>query len=160
MKLSQKIKHYKRHRQNKRFAKFADNVYFAATECFLNGNTMKLIISSRLYHVINVRKGHVPKNIKNTNLVSDTNIITVPTEVIDTNDRLDYIKEWCGIPKGVDIPFTPGSERVEYLREQPNEETVNQLSNIPLGQFVNPELYMGIDKSIALDICTLNGVRV
>lgn len=116
MKLSQKIKHIKRHRANKRFAKFADNLHFAAAECFLNGNTMMFIVSSRVYHVINVRKGYVPKNIKNTNLVSDTCIITVPTEAIDTSDRLDYIKEWCGIPKGVDIPFTPGSERIEYLR--------------------------------------------
>lgn len=116
MKLSQKIKHIKRHRANKRFAKFADDVHFAAAECFLTGNTMKFIISSRLYHVINVRKCYVPKNIKNTNLVSDTCIMTVPTETIDTYDKLDYIKEWCGVPKGVDIPFTAGSERVAYLR--------------------------------------------
>lgn len=116
MKLSQKIKHIKRHNQNKHFAKIADDVHFAAAECFLNGNTMTFIISSRLYHVINVRKDYVPKNIKSTNLVSDTCIITVPTEAIDTHDRLDYMKEWCGIPKGVDIPFVPGSERIEYLR--------------------------------------------
>lgn len=56
MKLSQKIKHIKRHRANKRFAKFADSFHFAAAECFLNGKTMKFIISSRLYNVINCRK--------------------------------------------------------------------------------------------------------
>lgn len=38
MKLSQKIKHIKRHRANKRFAKYADNVHYVAAECFLNGN--------------------------------------------------------------------------------------------------------------------------
>ena len=115
MTLRQKINHIKRHKQNKRFAKIADNVHFAASESYLNGNLMKFIISPRLYHVINVRRGYVPKNIKNTNLVSDTCIITVPTEMIDTHDSLDYIKEWCGIPKGIDIPFTPGSERFMYL---------------------------------------------
>ena len=124
MKLSQKIKHIKRHKNNKRIAKYADDVHFAAAECFLNGNTMKFIISSRLYHVINVRRGYVPENIKNTNLVSDTCIITIPTETIDTSDRLDYIEEWCGIPN------------------------------------LHNELYMHIDKPIAPDICTLNGVRV
>lgn len=133
MKLSQKIKHIKRHKQNKRFAKMADNVHFAAANSILNGNGNVFIVSPRLYNVMNVRRGCVPKNIKNTRLVSDTCIITVPTEVINTHDKLDYVKEWCDIPKGVDIPFTPGSERIVYLH---------------------------VDKPIAPDICTLNGVRV
>ena len=124
MKLSQKIKHVKRHRVNKRFAKFADDLHFAAVECFLNGNKNMFIVSSRLYHVINVRKGYVPKNIKNTNFVSDTCIITVPTDITEfyNDNKLDYIKEWCGIPN------------------------------------LHDELYMHIDKPIAPDITTLNGV--
>lgn len=124
MTLRQKINHIKRHRKNKRFAKIADDVHFAASESYLNGNLMKFVISPRLYHVINVRRGYVPKNIKNTNLVSDTCIITVPTEMIDTHDKLDYIKEWCGL-----------------FHKEPSKETVEELNNIPLGYFTNPELY-------------------
>ena len=48
MKLSQKIKHIKRHRKNKRFAKFADNVHFAAADSILNGNGNMFIVSPRL----------------------------------------------------------------------------------------------------------------
>lgn len=129
MKLSQKIKHIKRHRANKRFAKLADNVHFAAAECFLNGNTMKFIISSRLYHVMNVRKGCVPKNIKNTNLVSDTCIITVPTEIIDTNDRLDYIKGWVdttlNCPNGMPYIYTDIKPSVSV--PVPNSVTVKEI---------------------------------
>ena len=127
MKLSQKIKHIKRHRKNKRFAKFADNVHFAAAECFLDGNDEVFIVSSRLYNVMNRRKGCVPKNIKQSPLNCDRQIITVlrdTTEFMDNNE-LDYLKEWCGIP-------TTSSE----------------------------PLYCHIDKAIAPDITTLNGVQV
>lgn len=163
MKLSQKIKHIKRHKANKRFAKFADNVHFTAMECLLNGNEVILFVSPKLYSVIESRRYHVLKNIKSSCLTcNDNQIVTIPRDLVKfyNDNELDYIKEWCGIPKGVDIPFTPGSERIEYLRKQLDEETVNQLNNIPLGQFVNPELYMHIDKPIAPDISTLNGVRV
>ena len=147
MKLSQKIKHIKRHRKNKRFAKFADDFHYAAAECFLDGNENVFIVSPRLYNVMNRRKGCVPKNIKQSPVNCDRQIITVPRDISGfyNNNELDYLKEWCGIPN---------------LHKEPDEETVNQLSNIPLSQFVNPELYMCIDKPIAPDITTLNGVRV
>lgn len=143
MKLSQKIKHIKRHRANKRFAKFADNFHFAAAECFLNGNENVFIVSPRLYNVMNLRKGCVPKNIKQSPLNCDRQIIAVPKDIIEfyEDDELDYLKDWYGI-------------------SNLHKETANQLNNIPLGQFVNPELYIHVDKSIAPDISTLNGVRV
>lgn len=100
MKLSQKIKHIKRHRANKRFAKFADNVHFAAAECFLNGNENVFIVSPRLYDVMNRRKGCVPKNIKQSPLSCDQQIIAIPRDTTEfmNNNELDYLKEWCGIP--------------------------------------------------------------
>ena len=140
MKLSQKIKHIKRHRVNKRFAKFADSFHYAAAECFLNGNGNMFIVSLRLYNVMNCRKGCVPKNIKQSSLNCDQQIITVPRDIIDFYNEPNYLKE--------------------LIHKKLDEESINQLSNIPLGQFVNPELYMHVDKPIAPDICTLNGVRV
>lgn len=125
MKLSQKIKHIKRHRVNKRFAKFADSFHFAAAECFLDGNENVFIVSPRLYDVMNRRKGCVPKNIKSSSLNCDSEIITVPRDIIEFYNEPNYLKEWCGIP-------TTSSE----------------------------PLYCHIDKPIAPDICTLNGVRV
>ena len=147
MKLSQKIKHIKRHRKNKRFAKFADDIHFDAAECFLDGNENVFIVSPRLYDVMNRRKGCVPKNIKQSPVNCDRQIIAVPRDIIGfyNNNELDYLKECCGIPN---------------LHKEPDEETVNQLNNIPLSQFVNPELYMHIDKPIAPAITTLNGVQV
>jgi hypothetical protein len=147
MKLSQKIKHVKRHRANKRFAKYADDIHFAAAESFLNGNGNMFIISPKLYYVISNRRGYIPKNIINSWLCDNDRIITVPSEVYNFyNDNVaSYIKEWAGIPN---------------LHKHPDEETVKELDNIPLGQFVNPELYKYIDKPIAPDIATLNGVRV
>jgi hypothetical protein len=121
MKLSQKIKHIKRHRKNKRFAKLADDVHFAASDSILNGNGDMFIISPRLYHVINVRKGHVPKNIKNTNFVSDTCIITVPTDIIEfyNDNKFDYIKGWVdttlNCPNG--MPYTYTDIKPDYLNE-------------------------------------------
>ena len=140
MKLSQKIKHIKRHRVNKRFAKFADSFHYAAAECFLNGNENVFIVSSRLYNVMNRRKGCVPKNIKSSSLNCDSEIITVPRDITEFYNEPNYLKA--------------------FIHKKLDEESINQLSNIPLGQFVNPELYMHIDKPIAPDITTLNGVRV
>ena len=147
MKLKQKINHIKRHKANKRFAKYADDIHFAAAESFLNGNENMFIVSPRLYYVIGNRRGYVPKNVINSWLCDNNRIITVPSEIYNFyNDNVSsYIKEWCGIPN---------------LHKQSDEETVKELDNIPLGQFVNPELYMRIDKPIAPDITTLNGVRV
>lgn len=129
MKLSQKIKHIKRHRANKRFAKYANDIHFAAAESFLNGNEEMFIVSPRLYNVMNCRKGCVPKNIKQSPLNCDRQIITVPRDIIEfyNDNQLKYLKEWWGI-----------------FHKEPTEETVNQLNNIPLGQFVNPELYCNI----------------
>ena len=119
MKLSQKIKHIKRHRKNKRFAKFADDIHFAAAECFLDGNENVFIVSPRLYDVMNRRKGCVPKNVKSSGLNCDTEIITVPRDITEfySNNELSYLKEW----------------RALFYKEV---NTANQLNSIPLGQFV------------------------
>lgn len=120
MKLSQKINHIKRHRANKKFAKFADSFHFAAAECFLDGDENVFIVSPRLYDVMNRRKGCVPKNIKQSPLNCDRQIITAPRDISEfyNNNEPDYIKEWCGIP-----------------------DTAEKLNNIPLGYFTNSELY-------------------
>jgi hypothetical protein len=145
MKLSQKIKHIKRHRKNKRFAKFADSFHFAAAECFLDGNENVFIVSPRLYDVMNRRKGCVPKNIKQSPVNCDRQIIAVPRDIIEFYNESNYLKEWCGIPN---------------LHKEPDEKTKEELSKLPFSMFTNPELYMHIDKPIAPDITTLNGVRV
>jgi len=146
MKLFRKIKHIKRHRANKRFAKYADDIHFAAAECFLNGNENMFIVSPRLYTVMNCRKGCVPKNIKQSPLNCDNQIITVPRDIIEfyNDNELNCLKEWYGI-----------------FHKEPSKETVKELEDIPLSQFVNPELYMRrINKPIAPDITTLNGVQI
>ena len=127
MKLSQKIKHIKRHRKNKRIAKYVDDIHFAAAECFLSGDKNIFIISQRLYSIMESRRHYVPKNIKSSALNCDNEIITLPRDIIEfyNSNELDYIKEWCGIP-------TTSSE----------------------------PLYCHIDKPIAPDVTTLNGVRV
>ena len=123
MKLSQKIKHIKRHRKNKRIAKYVDDIHFAAAECFLSGDKNIFIISQRLYSIMESRRHYVPKNIKSSALNCDNEIITLPRDITEfyNSNELDYLKEWCGIP-------TTSSEP--------------------------------IDKPIAPDITTLNGVRV
>ena len=99
MKLKQKINHIKRHRANKRFAKFADNFHFAAAECFLDGNETVFIVSPRLYNVMNRRKGCVPKNIKQSLLSCDQQIIAVSKDITEfyNDNTLDYLKEYCGL---------------------------------------------------------------
>lgn len=123
MKLSQKIKHIKRHRANKKFAKLVDNFHFAAVECFLNGNENVFIVSSRLYNVMNCRKGCVPKNIKSSGLNRDDEIITVykrdSYEFWNRNDA-DYMKEWFGI-----------------FHKEPDEKTKEELSKLPFSMFTN-----------------------
>lgn len=148
MKLFQKIKHIKRHWKNKRTAKYADDVHFVAAECFLKGEQIIFFVSQRLYSIMESIRDYVPKNVKPSAFNCGDEIIKVPRDIVEfyNSNVLDYIKEWCGIPN---------------LHKQPSKETIQELNNIPLGQFVNPELYMRrINKPIAPDITTLNGVRV
>lgn len=147
MRLSQKINHIKRHRANKRFAKFADSFHFVAAECFLDGNENVFIVSPRLYNVMNRRKGCVPKNIKQSFLNYDRQIFIVPRDITEfyNNNEFDYIRKLYGIPD---------------LHKEPDEKTKEELSKLPFSMFTNPELYMDFGKPIAPDVCTLNGVRV
>ena len=125
MKLSQKIKHIKRHRANKRFAKYADDVHYAAAECFLDGNENVFIVSPRLYNVMNRRKGCVPKNIKQSPLNCDQQIITVSRDITEfmNNNELDYLKEWCGIP-------TTGSESLYCHIDKPIAPAITTLNGV------------------------------
>jgi len=77
MALSKKIKHIKRHLRNRRIAKLADDIHFAAAECYLNNSmNLRFIVSPRTYYIINVRRGYVPGNVKNSWLCSDNCVIT------------------------------------------------------------------------------------
>ena len=148
MKLSQKINHIKRHRKNKKLKDIANTiVWLIITDIKRHDSARFFIVSPLMYEII--RCYHiVPNNLKCSGLIDDvTEFITVPRDVVEfmTRNELDYIKEYCGIPN---------------LHKQPSEETIQELNDIPLSQFVNPELYMHIDKPIAPDITTLNGVRI
>lgn len=131
MKLSQKIKHIKRHRKNKRFAKFADGFHYAAAECFLDGNENVFIVSSRLYNVMNRRKGCVPKNIKSSSLNCDSEIITVPRDITEfyNDNQLDYIKEWVdttlNCPNG--MPYIYTDIKPSVSAPVPNSVTVKEI---------------------------------
>ena len=137
MKLSQKMKHFKRHRKNKRFAKFADSFHFAAAECFLDGNENMFIVSPRLYNVMNRRKGCIPKNIKQSPLNCDRQIITVSRDITEfyNNNELNYLKDWCGI-----------------FHKELGEKTKEEVSKLPFSMFTNPELYIGIDLAKKPDV--------
>ena len=131
MKLSQKIKHIKRHRKNKRFAKFADDFHYAAAECFLDGNENVFIVSPRLYNVMNRRKGCVPKNIKQSPVNCDRQIIAVPRDIIEfyNDNKLDYIKGWVdttlNCPNG--MPYVYTDIKPGVLAAVPNSVTVKEI---------------------------------
>lgn len=145
MKLSQKIKHIKRHRKNKKLKDRAEYIFWSVLE---NSNACDkttydgkvYVVSALLYEIMRMNYNYVPDCIKGSSLVED-NFVIVPREVAEfwNKTETDYLKEWCGI-------F--------------HEKTKEELSKLPFSMFTNPELYMHIDKPIAPDVCTLNGVRV
>jgi hypothetical protein len=130
MKLSQKIKHIKRHKKNKKLKDRAEYIYWLVLE---NSNSCDettydgkvYVVSTLLYEVMRVNHIAIPDCIKCSGLAED-NFLIVPGEIIEFFDNpLDYLRDWCGIPR---------------------------ISSEPL--------YCHIDKPIAPEICTLNGVRV
>ena len=148
MRLSQKIKHIKRHRKNKKLKDIANTIVWTViTDIKCRDSARFFIVSPLMYEII--RCYHVvPNNLKCSGLIDDvTEFMTVSEDIFEfmNRDEYDYIKEWWGIPN---------------LHKQPSEETIHELNNIPLGQFVNPELYIHVDKPIAPDTITLIGVRV
>lgn len=138
MKLSQKIKHIKRHWKNKYFKDKAETIQWLAMINIEHHNSDRFFIVSPLMYEIIRYYYPVPDNLKCSGFIKDVTefMMTVPRDIVEyyNDNELNYLKQWCGIPKDADIPFTPGSER--------------------------NELYMHIDKPIAPDITTLNGVQV
>ena len=120
MKLFRKIKNIKRHRRNKSICKIADGLFDASNI------DKSIIVSSRLYNIIYFRKGFVPLSIKEFGgIKNDLEIITVPKKVINfyDNESLRY-EEWFGL-----------------MHQEPSEECKKQLNDIPLSQFVYPEVF-------------------
>ena len=139
MKLSQQIKHIKRHRKNKHLKDKAETIlWFAITNIKRHNSDMFFIVSPLMYEII--RYYHtVPNNLKCSGSINDTTefMMTVPEDIIKfyEDDELDYIKQWCGI-----------------FHKEPDEKTKEELSKLPFSMFTNPELYMHIDKPIAPDV--------
>ena len=148
MKLSQKIKHIRRHNKNKKLKNRTEYIFWLVVENSSAGDKTTYdgktyVVSTLLYEIMRMRYGYVPDCIKCSGLVED-NFLIVPREIIEFYDNpLDYLKEWCGI-----------------FHKEPDEKTKEELSKLPFSMFTNPELYMHIDKPIAPDITTFDGVRV
>ena len=141
MKLSQKIKHIKRHRKNKKLKDRAEYIFWLVLENSSTGDKTTYdgqvyIVSALLYEIMRVNYTTVPDCIKGSSLVED-NFIIVPREVAEFWNRseTDYLKEWCGI-----------------FHKEPDEKTKEELSKLPFSMFTNPELYMHIDLAKNKDI--------
>ena len=139
MKLSQKIKHIKRHRKNKHLKDKAETIlWLAITDIKRHNSDRFFIVSPLMYEII--RYYHlVPDNLKCSDFVKEATgfMMTVPTDIYEFYNRneADYIKECCGI-----------------FYKEPDEKTKEELSKLPFSMFTNPELYMHIDKPIAPDV--------
>ena len=136
MKLSQKIKHIKRHRKNKHLKDRCETILWLAIMNVERHNSDRFFIVSPLTYEI-IRYYHcVPDNIKYSGFVKNATefMMTVPEDIIKfyEDDELNYIKQWCGI-----------------FHKEPDEKTKEELSKLPFSMFTNPELYMHIDKPIA-----------
>lgn len=125
MKLFKKIKNIKRHKRNKRLRNLADSVFTEARY----GDEM-IIVSPRIYNIIYFRNSPVPSNIKEFGgIKNDFEIMTVPKELTDFyNINILKYDEWFG-------PL------ITQMHQEPSEECKKQLSNIPLSQFVHPEVF-------------------
>ena len=118
MPLKQKINHCKRHRRNKRLKNKAETICTVASKTKYG---MMFVVNPLIYEIIRFNNDNVDW-IKPSSFVGDnSDFIIVPRDVADfyNRDETEYLKGWCGIPRGVDIPFTPGSERTMYLSAKP-----------------------------------------
>lgn len=87
MKLSQKIKHIKRHRKNKHLKDRAEYIYWLVLENSSAGNETTYdgkvyVVSTLLYEIMRMSYGYVPDCIKCSGLVED-NFLVVPREIIE-----------------------------------------------------------------------------
>ena len=108
MQLIRKIKNCKRHRANKHLKESAEHIRWLAELNITEYNGDKIfVINPLMYEVIRFNNNVVPNNIKQSPLIEITEfIITVRTLEDYENEQNKWLKEWCGIPKGCDIPFT------------------------------------------------------
>ena len=130
MNLIRKIKNCKRHKQNKELKDRAKTIQWLAMIDFEHHNSDRVFIVNPLMYEIIRCYYPVPDNLRCSGSIKDVTEFIMTVGEFWNNNKLDYIKEWCGIPKGCDIPFA------------------------------SEPLYFHVDKPIAPDINALNGVRV
>lgn len=133
MNLLRKIKNCKRHRANRRIVKLADSYYFAATEVYLDKPSLKIVVGQRTYNIIYFRNGFVPFNIINGGWLFPND------EFIITEKDTSYLEN----PPSFDDWY-------KMYRSGLSKEGQEQLNNIPMSRFAQPELYLHIEKPIPI----------
>lgn len=139
MKLSQKIKHIKRHKKNKKFIDTVCFIFQLAQDSYDH----KVIVSPKVYYVMEYALGLIPPNVIKSSFLNDNDYVIVPIDLFSTdNEKMIY--ELSGIPY--------------LLHKEPSEETVKELEDIPLSQFVNPELYMDMVRPTPINSIIIKGI--
>ena len=108
MNLIRKIKNCKRHRQNKKLKGRAEIIQWLATVNVLEHNSNRFFIVSPLMYEIIRYYHNVPNNLKCSGLIKDdTEFIMSSQSVINffEDNTPRWLKRWCSVPKGCDIPF-------------------------------------------------------
>ena len=105
MKLSQKFKHYKRHRQNKKLYDSVEVVYHLGIrmempESYQNMFTM--YVSPLMYEVMRVNHGHIPTNITCSSIIKEKDRFITTT------------RGWIDMPN-VDLPLLNTDIKPVYL---------------------------------------------
>lgn len=126
MKLSQKIKHIKRHRQNKKLYDSVEVIYHLGVKMEMPlswQNMLTMYVSPLMYEVMKVNHGHIPTNITCSPIIKEKDRVITST------------REWYDI-----------------FHKEPDEKTKEELSSLPFSQFTNPELYMGADLGLRASV--------
>ena len=122
MNLRRKIKNCKRHRQNGKVKGKAETIQWLATINIERHNSDRFFIVSPLMYEIIRCYYPVPANLKCSGLIKDVtefimssrNNITI---VEDNTSR--WLKQWCSVPKGYDIPFTSSNDPLYLHVDKP-----------------------------------------
>ena len=131
MKLSQKIKHIKRHRKNKKLYNSAEIIYMIALRTELPEawqNMLSFCVSPLMYEIMRVNHTHVPGNITHSSLMKKDVFLTTERE------KCDMLNVEYPSLRGCDIPLF--NTQTMYMALRPSVSAP------------------------APDVCTLNGVRV
>ena len=70
MKLSQKIKHYKRHRQNKKLYDSAEVIYMIALRMELPEDMVSIYVSPIIYEIMRTYHNHIPSIVVHNSLLN------------------------------------------------------------------------------------------